>query len=347
MNILAQVFGLCALILMFYSYQKNNKKGFLLVQTFANLFYGIQYFLLNAFSAMVSNIISIIRCIVFYKYENKNKKIPIYILLIFEISIIILGIFTFENIYSIIPVFIACVYTYGTWQKNLKVTYFIGVIVAALWIIYNFVVGAYVAIIGSVIEFIGSVIGLSKLKNIEIEIRKEKEPYIKQITADKVINLTGESGSGKSFFSNKYINDDKYVVIDTDVVFGNHETTNKAEVELRQIFENKYGKDYYDYILTDFDECYLTILEYFKNSDKIVVIDSALFRNMKEVSNLKGQVIIMRTCIDTCYKRCVDRWIAKNPNATLEEKEKYMEKKKKMYKWYLYLNEFILKVDAL
>ena len=76
--------------------------------------------------------------------------------------------------------------------------------------------------------------------SIEIEISKDKEPYIKQITADKVVNLTGESGSGKSFFSNKYINDDKYVVIDTDVVFGNHETTNKAEVELRQIFENKW-----------------------------------------------------------------------------------------------------------
>ena len=165
MNILAQLFGLCALILMFYSYQKDNKKGFLLIQIFANLFYGIQYFLLNAISAMASNIISIIRCTVFYKYENKERKITVYVLLLFEIAIVILGIFTFENIYSVIPVFIACVYTYGSWQKKLKITYSIGVTVAILWIIFNFVVGAYVAIIGSVIELIGSIIGLMKIRN--------------------------------------------------------------------------------------------------------------------------------------------------------------------------------------
>ena len=85
--------------------------------------------------------------------------------MLFEIAIVILGIFTFENIYSVIPVFIACVYTYGSWQKKLKITYSIGVTVAILWIIFNFVVGAYVAIIGSVIELIGSIIGLMKIRN--------------------------------------------------------------------------------------------------------------------------------------------------------------------------------------
>ena len=35
----------------------------------------------------------------------------------------------------------------------------------------------------------------------------DEEPYIKDITNDKVINITGESGSGISYFSDKYIKD--------------------------------------------------------------------------------------------------------------------------------------------
>lgn len=38
-------------------------------------------------------------------------------------------------------------------------------------------------------------------KDILIDISISKEPYIKNITNDKIINLTGESGSGKSYFS--------------------------------------------------------------------------------------------------------------------------------------------------
>lgn len=163
MKIIAQFFGLLALLLMFMSYQKNKKKEFLHLQVFANIFFGIQYLLLNAISACFSSFISTIKTVVFYKYEKEDKKISVLTLLIFEIIYIVFGIFTYNGLASIIPIFIACIYTYGTWQKNLKLTYSIGVFVAILWIYYNYIVGAYVAIIGSIFEFIASATGLIKL----------------------------------------------------------------------------------------------------------------------------------------------------------------------------------------
>lgn len=54
--------------------------------------------------------------------------------------------------------------------------------------------------------------------NLLISRTVDKETYIKTITNDRVINVTGESGSGKSYFCNKYNNDNKYIVIDTDIV---------------------------------------------------------------------------------------------------------------------------------
>ena len=35
------------------------------------------------------------------------------------------------------------------------------------------------------------------MNNLFIELNVDKEPYIKKLTVDNVINLTGESGSGK------------------------------------------------------------------------------------------------------------------------------------------------------
>ena len=59
--------------------------------------------------------------------------------------------------------------------------------------------------------------------------------------------------------------------------------------------------------ITDFDNCYLKILDYFKNSDKTIVIDSAQYRNIKDYSILKGKLIVMRTSINTCYERVLFR----------------------------------------
>ena len=107
---------------------------------------------------------SIIRTLIFYKYEKNDKKIPVIYLIILELIILLFGIYTYNGLYSIIPIVIAGLYTYGTWQEKINRTYIIGTIVAILWIYYNFIVGAYVAIIGSVIELIGSILGFIKLK---------------------------------------------------------------------------------------------------------------------------------------------------------------------------------------
>lgn len=164
MNYLAQLFGLASLALICISYQQKGKDKILFVQIFANLFYFIQYILLAAFSAASANIISITRTMLFYNFERKDRNIPLYYLIIFELIILFAGIFTYSNIYSIIPIIIAMAYTYGTWQKNLRVMYLIFILAGFFWILYNFVVGAYISILGSFIEIIASTAGFIKMK---------------------------------------------------------------------------------------------------------------------------------------------------------------------------------------
>ena len=58
-------------------------------------------------------------------------------------------------------------------------------------------------------------------------------------------------------------------------------------------------------------------------------------------------MIILRTDIDTCYKRIVSRWINVHRQYTQDDLNAYMERKKAIYKWYLGSNEFIRRIDCL
>ncbi len=163
MNILAQVFGFFALIFLVISYQQKNRIKFLDLQLLANIFYCLQYLVLHAYSGVASFLISTIKMFIFHMDEKKNKSTSVFILIFLELSFIVLGIFTYENLYSLIPILGACLFTYGAWQRNLKVTYFIGILVAVISNVYDIIVGAYVSVISNLFEFLASLIGFIRI----------------------------------------------------------------------------------------------------------------------------------------------------------------------------------------
>lgn len=163
MFLLAQVFGTLGLISMASSYQQKKKKNFLFFQIFSNLFYGLQYLVLNAYTALITCLISMVRTLIYHRNEQRNKENPISSLIIIELIIIIVGIVTYNNIYSLLPIFITFIFTYGTWQKNLRTSYKIGMISSFLWIVYNLIVKAYIGMIGAIIELIAGIIGYIRL----------------------------------------------------------------------------------------------------------------------------------------------------------------------------------------
>ena len=100
-------------------------------------------------------------------------------------------------------------------------------------------------------------------------------------------------------------------------------------------------------LLNDFDLIYKDILDFFKDIDKTLVIDCAQFHAVKDINIIKGKVIIIRTCIDECYKRTISRYIERNPDVTEEELEKYKIRKKGIYEWYKGSNDFIRRINEL
>lgn len=171
-EIIVYTVGGIALIFWILSIQNTKKIKILRLQNIANLFYAIQYAVLSAFSAMGMNVLSLVRGIIFINYEKRKKQNSNVIIIIFSVITILIGIITYDSWYSLIPIINTLAYSYSTWQKNTKIIRIIFFVAAILWIIYNFIVKAYIPMIGNVLEVISAIVAIIKfdiLKKKKIE----------------------------------------------------------------------------------------------------------------------------------------------------------------------------------
>lgn len=118
--ILAQIFGILAIIIFSLSPHQKTKIKILIFQLISSILYALQYLLLGATSAVAINIIGAIKDGIFYTYTRKNKPIPVSSLLIYIAVLLLSLILTFENIFSVFPCLLAILCVYGVWQTNLK-----------------------------------------------------------------------------------------------------------------------------------------------------------------------------------------------------------------------------------
>ena len=146
---LAQFFGAIGLIFLLISFNINNKDKLLKYQIFSSSFFSIQYLCLNAITGCLMNLLSLIRNIIFKKYNN---NIPIIYLLLMIFSMVVLTVFFYDGIISLLPAIAVSVYSIGLWQKNLTVIRLLELISCILFIIYNINVVAITGLISTIIE---------------------------------------------------------------------------------------------------------------------------------------------------------------------------------------------------
>lgn len=168
--ILAQIFGGIALILVVISYFINNKKKFLLLQIIANLFYGLSFAVNSALVAGLNTFISILRVLVLYLYEKKHKEPPIYLILIFSVGYIIIGIIFFKNYYDIIVIITPILFTIAMWVKNMQLVRYLMLFPNAILVFYAILNQVYTTALLDFIEIITIIVAL-----ITYYINKKKE----------------------------------------------------------------------------------------------------------------------------------------------------------------------------
>lgn len=170
--ILAQIFSVLVFIFEILTLVSNNKKKVLVYNTFVNIFSSLQYFCLKAFTGAFAICVTFLRNYIFSKYRNKNKKIPIYWLIILVALLIVTNYATYDGIVSVIPIITVGLYTIALWQNSINCFKLMNMLICFLSAIYSFHYGAYVNVASQIIFILVS--AGSYTYNITEEAKKKK-----------------------------------------------------------------------------------------------------------------------------------------------------------------------------
>ncbi len=135
LNYMAQGIGFLGMILVFAAFQNNDKKKILLIQACAGSVFAVHFMLLGAYTGAVMNATEVVRNLLLSKGENlKHKKVWI---AVFMILFTLMGSFTWQNAFSILPIFAMNLSNIAFSMKNSKLLRLCYLPVSISWLIYN------------------------------------------------------------------------------------------------------------------------------------------------------------------------------------------------------------------
>lgn len=147
------------MIFSVFSFQMNKHKQIMIMQILATSLFGLQYFLLGAYTGMAVDIIAIIRGIVFYNKDKKWASSNIW-LIMFIALFIVSGIFTWQGASSLLVVGAMILNTFSFSFTKPKLVRSTILISSPLMLIYNILTGSIGGIINELCVEISSVVGL-------------------------------------------------------------------------------------------------------------------------------------------------------------------------------------------
>lgn len=172
MRLLSFIMSTIALALYCGSYFFNNKKNYLIFQLIGNVFLSFSYFCMGAYFTMVSVAIGIGRGLICYTYENRNKKVPTYMIFalcfVTVLSYIIINYIVLSGTASpwdILYLIASCLYAITFAMRNIKLMRFVILIPHMSAISYNLLVKAPISsAISYGIEFVITIVAIIKFQ---------------------------------------------------------------------------------------------------------------------------------------------------------------------------------------
>lgn len=158
MDIAAQIVGAAGIVFSLLSFQFAKRKHIMLFQMLASLLFSTQLFMVGAITGGCLDLISFVRTLIFSNKEKKWAKSKIW-LFGFIALMIITGVFTWKDGWSILPIIGSILSTIALWMTKEKHIRLISLAVGPCWLVYNLVTGAYTGALNEVFAMTSIVIG--------------------------------------------------------------------------------------------------------------------------------------------------------------------------------------------
>lgn len=168
MKTAALIVGLSAVALYLLCFQLKSAKRILACKFFSNILYVLQYLLLGAFVGAALDTAAVITTALGYSKDKSfvvKYKVPI--LIAVHISILIIGVLLYQNLFSLLAIAGALLESAANWMKKEKSIRIVSLLAVPCWFIYNAACGAWGSVLGNI---------LAALSIITALIRYAKEP---------------------------------------------------------------------------------------------------------------------------------------------------------------------------
>lgn len=173
MNIAAQIVGAFGILFSLLSFQFAKRKYILLSQMTASLLFSAQLFMVGAVTGGCLDMISFVRSLIFLNNQKKWASSKLW-LVGFIVIMIVTGIFTWENPWSILPIVGSVLSTVALWMKDGKHIRMISLLVGPCWLVYNIVNGAYTGAFNELLAMTSIVIGLLRCDRVKTDPKGEQ-----------------------------------------------------------------------------------------------------------------------------------------------------------------------------
>jgi len=156
---MVQIIGIIAFCLSAWSFQQNEHKRIVLLQLLANLCFVIHFYLMEAYTGALLNLIAALLSIVFV-CKNQRWAASNLWLVFFSLICVAAGIFTWQGPSSIMPMVGMILTTVAFGINNPKLTRLIAFPSSPLWLIYNILHRSYGGALTEVFSMTSIVIGM-------------------------------------------------------------------------------------------------------------------------------------------------------------------------------------------
>ena len=161
--IIAQIIGFCAMATAITSFQLRKRKSILIFQLICTALWTLHFLVLGNLTGCVLNGVQTVRCVVYYFKETQKwaqNKLWLYL---FLAAGVVVGVLTWENAWSLLPIVGMLISTVSLWMNNPKHIRLLNLPVSAVWLVYDIVCKSYAGVCNEIFLLVSVTMALFRL----------------------------------------------------------------------------------------------------------------------------------------------------------------------------------------
>lgn len=158
--VIAQIFGILGIIASVLSMQFKNRKHILIVLFLLNLFSALNFIFLGNMTSSYICLFALVEMIINTSFELKNKEVPKWVVGIYIVINIALGMLTYKSIIDILPIACALIYCGTILTKKESNIRKLMLANQSTWLVFDLIVKAYTFSISNILTIISIAIAM-------------------------------------------------------------------------------------------------------------------------------------------------------------------------------------------